>query len=100
MLIFEWDEQKAASNRRKHGVSFEEAAQVFDDPFARAEQDRVEDSEARWRTIGMTEGVILLVVAHTSLDNDGDEVIRIISARHATRKERIRYEQCCEKESW
>jgi uncharacterized DUF497 family protein len=92
---FEWDPVKAAGNLRKHGVSFDTAIRAFADPFALIEQDRIEDSEHRWQTIGMVEGHQLLLVAHTIRDEDGQtvEVIRIISARRADRKERRRYEQ-------
>jgi len=96
-LRFEWDETKNLSNRRKHGVSFEEACQVFRDPLGVSVQDRIEGGEARWQTLGLVEGLLLLTVAHTVRDEleDGSlvEVIRIISARRATRKERRRYEE-------
>lgn len=75
-------------------LSFEEAAQVFFDPLALSVQDRIERGEYRWQTIGMTEGVILLVVAHMVRDGEsGGEIVRIISARRAEKKERRRYEQ-------
>ena len=94
---FEWDPVKAAANRRKHGVSFEIAMRAFADPFALTEQDHIEGGEARWRTLGMVKGRVLLLVAHTFRDEDEDgdaiEVIRIISARAADRRERRRYEQ-------
>ena len=94
---FEWDPVKAAANRRKHGVSFEIAMRAFADPFALTEQDHIEGGEARRRTLGMVEGRVLLLVAHTFRDEDEDgdaiEVIRIISARAADRRERRRYEQ-------
>jgi len=94
---FEWDPVKAAANLRKHGVSFEIAMRAFADPFALTEQDRIEGGEARWQTLGMVEGLVLLLVAHTFADEDEDgeaiEVIRIISARAADRRERRRYEQ-------
>lgn len=94
---FEWDPAKAASNLRKHGVSFEIAVRAFADPFALTEQDRIEGGEARWQTLGMVEERVLLLVAHTvgNEDEDGEaiEVIRIISARAADRRERRRYEQ-------
>ena len=94
---FEWNPVKAAANLRKHGVSFEIAMRAFADPFALTEQDRVEGGERRWRTLGMADGRVLLLVAHTIRDEDEDgeaiEVIRIISARAADRKERRRYEQ-------
>jgi len=95
---FEWDEAKAQENYRKHGVSFKVAAQVFDDPLCRTEQDRIEEGEYRWQTIGMVHNCLLLLVAHTVKFGDDEsndtnfELIRIISARSATRKERKRYE--------
>ena len=93
-LRFEWDPEKADSNLRKHRVSFEVAARAFADPFALVEQDRVEDGEYRWQTLGLVEGYLLLLVAHTVWDDEGGvEVIRIISARRADRTERKRYEQ-------
>jgi len=97
MILFEWDEAKAESNHRKHGVSFDLAAEVFDDPYAVAEQDRVEDGEPRWQTIGMVEGVVVLLVGHTVQEGESDEIIRSITARKATRKERERYEENREK---
>jgi uncharacterized DUF497 family protein len=93
MVRFEWDEAKAKSNRRKHGVSFADAMLVFADPFAMVEQDRLEAGELRWQTLGLVGGMVLLLVAHTVRDEDQDGIIRIISARKATRKERKRYEQ-------
>lgn len=94
---FEWDLDKSAGNLRKHRVSFGTALRVFADPFALSEQDRVEGGEQRWQTLGMVEGRVLLLVAHTIRDEDEAgqpvEVIRIISARAADRKERRRYEQ-------
>ena len=91
MILFEWDEAKAESNRRKHGVSFDLAIQVFDDPNVIAEQDRIVDGEARWRSIGMAAGVAVLVVGHTVRGQGEDEIVRIITARKATRKEREQY---------
>ncbi|MFZ3181665.1 MAG: BrnT family toxin [Methylocystis silviterrae] len=90
--------QKNAANKRKHGVDFETALRVFADPFALSEQDRIEEGEPRWQTIGLLEGHLLLLVAHTVREEGDDEVseeveiIRIISARKANRKERRRYE--------
>ena len=70
---------------------------VFADPFALTEQVGVENGEQRWQTLGIVEGYLLVLVAHTARDDDEDgqpiEVIRIISARRADRKERQRYEQ-------
>lgn len=93
---FVWDSVKAESNLRKHRVSFETAARVFADPFAVVEQDRIENGEHRWQTLGVVDGCLLRLVAHTVLDDeDGTEVIRIISARRAEPKEKKRYEQNC-----
>ncbi|WP_074380615.1 BrnT family toxin [Bartonella doshiae] len=93
-IRFEWDETKARSNLRKHRVSFEIAARVFADPFAMVKQDSIENGEYRWQTLGLVDGFLLLLVAHTVHDDkDGIEVIRIISARRANSKERKRYEE-------
>jgi uncharacterized protein len=93
-LQFTWDPRKAESNKRKHGISFEYAVRVFADPYALSEQDRVEDNEYRWQTIGLIEGIIVLLVAHTIEDEEeGSEVVHIISARRAERHERRRYEE-------
>lgn len=95
-IRFEWDAAKAESNFRKHRVSFESAVRVFADPFAVVEKDRVENREHRWQTLGIADGYLLLLVAHTVWDDeDGTEVVRIISARRAEPKERKRYEQNC-----
>ena len=91
-MLFSWDEAKNQSNRRKHGVSFETAKHVFDDPLHLSRQDRIQDGETRWQTLGMIEGVMLLLVAHTVSDEQGEH-IRIISARQATKQERRIYEQ-------
>ena len=93
MVRFEWDEAKAKSNLRKHGVRFEDAMLVFADPFAMVEQDRWEGGELRWQTLGLVGGIVLLLVAHTVRGEEGDEIIRIISARKAIRKERKRYDE-------
>lgn len=91
--FIEWDPAKAESNYRKHGVRFEVAARAFDDPLAVSTQDRFENGEARWQTLGRVEGLVLLLVAHTARDDeDGAEVIRIISARRPTKQEKQRYE--------
>jgi uncharacterized DUF497 family protein len=90
---FGWDPNKAASNLRKHGIAFDDAARVFFDPLAIRKQDRIVDGEERWQIIGVVEHFKLLVVAHTTTDDEsGEEIIRIISARKAERHERRRYE--------
>ncbi|MFV9329065.1 BrnT family toxin [Citrobacter europaeus] len=91
-MEFEWDANKAQSNYRKHGVRFEDAVLVFDDPRHFSRQDRYENGEYRWQTIGMMYGVVVILVAHSVRFESGVEVIRIISARKADSKERNRYE--------
>jgi uncharacterized DUF497 family protein len=93
---FEWSPAKAESNFKKHRVSFETATRVFADPFAVVVQDRTENGEQRWQTLGIVDSYLLLLVAHTVQDDeDGTEIIRIISARRAEPKERKRYEKNC-----
>ena len=90
MLQFEWDDQKAQSNLRKHSVSFDEAVTVFGDPLALSFADTDHsDSEHRSRTYGISIQSRLLVVVYTERRNS----IRIISARKATRYEKTIYEQ-------
>ena len=90
MFKFEWDDQKAASNLRKHGISFDEAVSVFADGQALtfADTDHFE-SEDRSRSYGISKKGRLLVVVHTERRNN----VRIISARKATRYEKSFYEQ-------
>jgi len=89
MFNFEWDDQKAASNLSKHGVSFDEAVSVFGDgralTFSDTDHSELED---RSRTYGFSNKTRLLVVVHTERRNG----IRIISARKATRSEKGIYE--------
>jgi len=88
---FEWDSKKERANRAKHGVSFETAKEVFEDPDLITRQDREVEGERRWQTIGYAKGV--LTVAHTAVELGPEEIIRIISARHATPGERKLYEK-------
>lgn len=93
-MFFSWDEIKNEHNRRKHGVSFEVARLVFEDPWHLSRQDRIEGGEERWQTIGMAGGVVLLLVAHTWVEAESaEEHVRIVSARCATKLERRSYEQ-------
>jgi uncharacterized DUF497 family protein len=87
---FGWDDQKAKSNRKEHDVSFEEASTVFDDPLFITFLD-VEHStdEERYITLGLSAERRLLLIAHT----DREGVIRIISARKATKNEQRVYEE-------
>ncbi len=87
-LEFEWDPAKADANFRKHGVSFETAARVFADPgILIAEDDRFDYGEIREVAYGAVEAAVLVVVYVKRVEN----LIRIISARHATAQERRRY---------
>ena len=86
---FEWDEAKARSNVIKHGVTFEEAAQVFYDTLSRTSDDPAHsDDEDRFIMIGMSFRQRLLFVSYTENENQ----LRIISAREATKQERKLYE--------
>ena len=90
MLRFVWDPQKAKINRKKHNVTFQEAATVFGDPFSVTYPDPDHSiDEERFITMGLSEFGILLVIAH----KEGTEMIRIISARKATKFERKNYEE-------
>lgn len=93
-MKFEWSEEKNSLNKAKHDVSFEEAREVFDDPFHISKLDfRFDYFEERWITLGSTSTDKILVVANMFFDDKGEEVIRIISARKANAKERSFYEQ-------
>jgi uncharacterized protein len=83
--------KKDRINRRKHGVSFEVAARVFDDPSAVSYIERVVEGKERWHTIGLAGGVVLLLVVHTVEEEDGEEKIRIVSARKANSGEQALY---------
>ena len=86
---FRWDEQKAAENKRKHGVAFEEAVTVFDDPLF-VLQDASRNEQQRHAAIGFSSGGRLLTVVHVELDG---EFIRIISAWRASPAEEAFYDQ-------
>jgi uncharacterized protein len=92
-LRWTWDPEKAATNRTKHGLSFETAVLVFDDPLHASKPDPHPDGD-RWYTIGLV-GPVTLVVIHTSPEAvpEGELVGRIISARKATARERKAYEE-------
>lgn len=88
-----WNDAKNRTNRLKHGVSFETARLVFDDPFHISVPDRHEHGEERWTTVGMVGSLVILVVIHTYGEKNGEEIVRIISARKATKSERKRYQE-------
>jgi uncharacterized DUF497 family protein len=92
-MRFEWDLRKSQSNRAKHHVSFELAESIFLDPFSFGVRNRIIDGEERWMTFGSLSTGEILAVAHTICEMNGEEIIRIISARRATPHERKRFEQ-------
>jgi uncharacterized DUF497 family protein len=87
-IQFEWDRDKAKANLAKHAVSFEQACEVFFDPFVRV-VDASDQQEVRDAAIGYAEDSSLLFVVHVIRH---EETIRIISARQATSEEKKRYE--------
>ncbi len=93
MIKFTWDENKNTINKAKHGISFETARLVFNDPLHISIQDRHENGEERWQTLGFINGVAVVLVAHSLYEKNGTEIFRIISARKATKQERVCYEQ-------
>ncbi len=91
-LRFEWDERKSSINQRKHGVSFEEASTTFYDDHALLIPDpEHSEAEDRFVLLGLSSTLRVLVVCHCY--REGEEVVRIISARKATRTERADYER-------
>ena len=94
MYEFEWDPAKAASNLRKHGVGFDLACEVFEDPHSLSMlDDEHSEFEERWIGMGFSRKGRLLVVCHTDVPTgEGTSSVRIISARLATPNERRQYE--------
>jgi uncharacterized DUF497 family protein len=91
MIKFEWDTTKATSNKKKHGVSFEEAQSVFYDEFALQFFDEDNSgSENRFLMLGFSDRARLLIVCHC--ERDQGNIIRIISARKATKNESNHYQ--------
>ena len=89
-MPFEWDAEKAAENLRRHGIPFEEAETVFDDPLSQTLLDPDHsEGEERYLEIGYSRRRRLLLVSYTERQGR----VRIISARRATRKERQSYEE-------
>ena len=87
-IRFEWDSDKAIQNLLKHGIDFETACETFFDPLVVCVESEIVNSEERERLIGLTYTYKLLYVVYT----EREDVIRIISARPVTIKERIHYE--------
>jgi uncharacterized protein len=92
-MRFEWAAEKNRSNRKKHaGIDFEIASRVFADPNILLRKDSVMDGEQRWHGIGSVRETVLLVVhVYREEDQDGEEIVRIISARKANSRERRIY---------
>jgi uncharacterized DUF497 family protein len=98
---YEWDQAKNLQNQRKHrGISFEAAALVFDDPNCLVVPDRIDGDtgESRWHALGQVQliaglAAVWLVVHVYREDSDGEEIIRIVSAREADTYERRRYKE-------
>lgn len=94
IVIFDWDSNKNFKNIEKHGISFEQAQEIFLDPLHLSILDeRFSDFEERWITMGATERGDVIVVAHQYFVEEPGERIRIISARRATPRERRQYEK-------
>ena len=93
-MRFEWDEAKNEINQKKHGISFDTATRVFYDPNIVQYVERIEDGEERWHAVGQVAGsLLLLTVVHTWEEKGIEEVVRIISARHASNPERKIYDE-------
>lgn len=92
---FEWDAGKSQINQAKHnGLDFETAARVFNDPSVVLIEDRVVEGQQRWHAIGaVSEALLLVVHVYREDEVDGEEIIRIISAREANQRERRVYIQ-------
>jgi uncharacterized DUF497 family protein len=89
-MQYEWDPAKAEANLAAHGVSFTEAVTIFEDDFALTRDDPASAGEQRFVTLGMSSVAHLLVGVSTSREPD---VLRIIAAWRANRRQRVRYEQ-------
>ena len=90
-MRIEWDPTKDEANQAKHGIDFETAQRVFDDPYHVVFVERVVGGEVRWHAIGVVEALVVLVVVHTHREDASGEVVRIVSARRASRRERKLY---------
>jgi uncharacterized DUF497 family protein len=92
-MRFEWDVAKNQRNLLKHRVRFETAVLAFDDQYALTQRDESAVEEERWITLGLVGPGTVLFIVHTCFDRNGDEGVRIISARNATPRERRTYEE-------
>jgi len=92
-LSFEWDDEKAAANLRKHGVDFLDAAKIFLGPTVEAADDDLDYGEERIRAIGQHDGAVFVVVYTMRASGENSETIRLISAWKASKHDRERYYQ-------
>jgi uncharacterized protein len=93
-MPFEWNDDKNRENLAKHGIDFDTAELVFADPFALTQRDVLhDDEEERFITLGAIGAGAIVFVVHTSCERDGEDVIRLISARSATGREKQAYEE-------
>ena len=92
-MRFEWDSTKAAANLAKHGVAFELASRIWEDPLIDIRLESVVDGEERWMAIGLVRSVTILAVVHVFPVEFDETIVGIVSARRATPHERRRYEQ-------
>ena len=91
-MLFEWDDHKDRVNQRKHGIAFADVISVFDDPRLRSQFDEAHSHEEdRWVTLGRSALGLVCVVVHTAKVQDGEECLRLISARPATKNEELQY---------
>lgn len=91
-MLVEWDECKDIANRKKHGLDFDSTTGVFMDPLSLSKLDERFSDEERFVITGESNGLLIVVVYTFRESNDGEEIIRIISARKASPQEARRYQ--------
>lgn len=92
-MQFEWDKSKNKANKKKHGISFELACFIFEDPFILSIPDhRFDYNEERWRSLGLIKDMVIYVAHTVEEDTNGEKIIRIISVRKATPSETKKYD--------
>ena len=92
LLHYLWDQDKNSSNLRKHGIRFADALTVFDDPSIRSSFDPDHsDEEDRWIALGRDSNGAVLVISFTVRNTEDEELVRLISARPATKPEELQY---------
>jgi len=89
-MKFEWDENKNKANKNKHGISFELSSLAFHDPYIVSIEDHRHEEE-RWQSLGLINDVVIYLAHIIEEEDNGEEIIRIISARKATASEERRY---------